>query len=211
MKDIPIQAIIDRLKRLEDEFTAARERIGQLEAQIETDPLLDVLNRRGFERELNRGLAHVKRYRSKAGLIFLDLNDFKMVNDQHGHLAGDAILRAVAAAINTHSRKSDVVCRFGGDEFVLLLWNAPESNVRAKALALEKMISGLEIPFAGKMLQVKASAGIAMLQAEDTSATAIERADADMYSRKQSRSADLPRAAASKKGRASAVLAEQAT
>jgi diguanylate cyclase (GGDEF)-like protein len=211
MKDIPIQAIIDRLKRLEDEFTAARVRIGQLEAQIETDPLLDVLNRRGFERELNRGLAHVKRYRSKAGLIFLDLNDFKMINDQHGHLAGDAILRAVAAAINMHSRKSDVVGRFGGDEFVLLLWNAPESNVRSKALALEKMIDGLEISFAGKALQVKASAGIAMLRAEDTSSTAIERADADMYSRKESRSAHLPRAAASKKSRASAALAEQAT
>ena len=70
------------------------------------------------------------------------------------------------------------------------------------------MIDDLEISFAGKDLRVKASAGVAMLRAEDTSATAIERADADMYARKESRSADLPRAA-NKKGRASRALAVQ--
>jgi diguanylate cyclase (GGDEF)-like protein len=181
---LSIKSILTRLKRLESELATARERISQLEAQIETDPLLDVLNRRGFERELNRALAHVKRYQIKAGLIFLDLNNFKMTNDHYGHLAGDAILKAVAAGINGQVRKSDVVGRFGGDEFIMLLWNATRASIRAKAQALETMIAGLQIPFAGKKLRVNASAGIAMLRSQDDTARAIERADADMYAQK---------------------------
>jgi diguanylate cyclase (GGDEF)-like protein len=184
MKNVPLQSIVERLKRLESELAAARERISQLEAQIETDPLLDILNRRGFERELSRSLAHVKRYQTKAGVIFVDLNNFKTINDRYGHLAGDAILKAVAIGINAQTRKSDVVGRFGGDEFILLLWNATRASVRAKAFALEKMIAALEIPFASKSLFVGASAGIAMLRADDDAFSAIERADADMYSRK---------------------------
>jgi len=176
--------ILDRLKKFDAELHAARERISHLEDQIETDPLLDILNRRGFERELNRALAHVQRYRTTAGLIFIDLNNFKAINDRHGHLAGDAILKAVAALLNSHTRASDVVGRFGGDEFVLLLWNATERHVRAKAHEHEAMIASLQVPFADKTLRAHATAGVAMLGADDNATKVVERADADMYSRK---------------------------
>ena len=184
MKNVSMSLILNRLKKFDAELDAARARIAQLEAQIETDPLLDILNRRGFERELNRALAHVKRYRTTAGLIFIDLNNFKSTNDLHGHLAGDAILKAVAAGLNSHTRASDVAGRFGGDEFVLLLWNASERHVRAKAHEHEAMIAALEVPFADKVLHALATAGVAMLAADDDAATVVARADADMYSRK---------------------------
>jgi diguanylate cyclase (GGDEF)-like protein len=184
MKNVSMALILDRLKKFDAELQAARERISHLEEQIETDPLLDILNRRGFERELNRALAHVKRYRTPAGLIFIDLNNFKTINDRHGHLAGDAILKAVAAVLNGHTRASDVVGRFGGDEFVLLLWNATERHVRAKAREHEAMIASLQVPFADKMLQAHATAGVAMLADDDDAAKVVERADADMYARK---------------------------
>ena len=184
MKNVSMALILDRLKKFDAELHAARERISHLEDQIETDPLLDILNRRGFERELNRALAHVQRYRTTAGLIFIDLNNFKAINDRHGHLAGDAILKAVAAILNSHTRASDVVGRFGGDEFVLLLWNATERHVRAKAHEHEAMISSLQVPFADKTLRAQATAGVAMLGADDNATKVVERADADMYSRK---------------------------
>jgi diguanylate cyclase (GGDEF)-like protein len=184
MKHVSMALILDRLKKFDAELHAARERISHLEEQIETDPLLDILNRRGFERELNRALAHVQRYRTTAGLIFIDLNNFKAINDRHGHLAGDAILKAVAALLNSHTRASDVVGRFGGDEFVLLLWNATERHVRAKAHEHEAMIASLQVPFADKTLRAHASAGVAMLGADDNATKVVERADAEMYSRK---------------------------
>ena len=110
----------------------SRARIAELEARIDVDPLTETLNRRGFERELTRSLAYVKRYGASAALIYLDLDGFKPVNDRHGHAAGDAVLKAVAAALVRHVRASDVVARIGGDEFVVLLWNVERARRRSQ-------------------------------------------------------------------------------
>src|SRR6185437_5175694 len=103
-------------QRLKGKLAAARQRIKDLEAREDVDPLLDTLNRRGFERVLMRSIAYVKRYGTAAALIYLDLDGFKAVNDHHGHAAGDALLKAVAVALTRHVRASDVVARLGGDE-----------------------------------------------------------------------------------------------
>ena len=115
------------------QLEASRARIADLEARVDIDPLTDVLNRRGFERELKRSLAYVKRYGTSAALIYVDLDGFKPVNDRHGHAAGDAVLKAVAAALLRHVRASDVVARIGGDEFAVLLWNVDGAAAAAKA------------------------------------------------------------------------------
>ena len=99
-----------------------------------------MLNRRGFERELKRSLAYVKRYGTSAALVYIDLDGFKPVNDRHGHGAGDAVLKAIAAALVRNVRASDVVARLGGDEFAVLLWNVNGANAAAKAGALEAAV-----------------------------------------------------------------------
>lgn len=85
--------------RLEAELAAMRARVAELEAHAESDPLTAVMNRRGFERELTRAVAHVQRYGGNAALVYLDLDGFKPVNDQFGHAAGDAVLAAVAGTL----------------------------------------------------------------------------------------------------------------
>jgi len=175
------------LKQTEDELAAARIRIKDLEEMVETDPLLNILNRRGFVRVLTRRLAYVRRYHASIALVFIDLDRFKSINDQYGHLAGDHALKAVAAVISRHVRSSDIVGRFGGDEFTVLLWNLSESAARAKALALEDMIARLEIRHGTEVLSIGASAGVAMLGASDSHDDLIGRADMDMYVRKQQR------------------------
>src|SRR5262249_40978215 len=121
------------VERLERELAAARSHMAELATRADVDPLTEVLNRRGFERELARSLAHVKRYGTSAALICLDLDRFKPVNDRHGHAAGDAVLKAVAAVVTRHVRASDVVARLGGDEVVVLLWHRSRAGGRAKA------------------------------------------------------------------------------
>jgi diguanylate cyclase (GGDEF)-like protein len=185
MGKAPPPSALTSHQRLEAELAIARERIRQLEAQIETDEMLNILNRRGLERELKRAFAHIKRYKVKAGLIFLDLDDFKSINDRHGHLAGDEILKIIAEEISAHVRKSDVVGRFGGDEFVIMLWNATADGARAKAHALEKTIASLKISFSNMVIPVSVSAGTAILRPNDDAASAVGRADADMYEQKR--------------------------
>ena len=179
--------LVAEVERLELELAAARARMTELEARAEIDPLTDVLNRRGFERELKRALAYVKRYGTSAALIYLDLNGFKRINDRHGHAAGDILLKAVAMVLTRHVRASDVVARLGGDEFALLLWNLSEAHALAKALALEGTIAYTTTTHAGATLAVGASAGAAMLLPRDTPADVLARADRAMYARKAAR------------------------
>ena len=117
-----ITAVLAENERLKRELAVARARVGELEARADIDPLLDILNRRGFERELKRALSHVKRYGTQAALMFVDLDGFKGINDRYGHGAGDALLKAVARELIGHVRASDVVGRIGGDEFGCLVW-----------------------------------------------------------------------------------------
>src|SRR5262245_19138668 len=128
--------LASEVARLEFDLAVARAQMVDLAARAETDPLTDLLNRRGFERELKRSLAYVKRYGASAALLYIDLDGFKTDNDRHGHAAGDAVLKAVAMVLARHVRDSDLVARIGGDEFVLLLWNCTEADAQSKAEAV---------------------------------------------------------------------------
>ncbi len=187
----PSRAVVMRLAAEVDalaaQLQASRARIADLETRIDIDPLTDTLNRRGFERELKRSLAYVKRYGTGAAVVYIDLDAFKPVNDRHGHTAGDAVLKAVAAAIVRNVRASDVVARIGGDEFAVLLWNIDGAAAAAKAAALEAAVYATPVQWGASTLVVGAAAGVALLGALDTPAQVLARADAAMYARKAER------------------------
>lgn len=173
--------------RLKQALAEAERKIAELEARADEDPLLGLLNRRGFERELTRSLAYVKRYGVGAALVFIDLDDFKAINDRHGHVAGDAVLKAVAQALTGHVRASDVVARLGGDEFCVVLWNVTAGAALAKSAEIETVIAALRVGYGGIELSVGASAGVAMLVADATPSAVIDAADRAMYARKNAK------------------------
>jgi diguanylate cyclase (GGDEF)-like protein len=180
---------VDEVERLKSELRFARAKITELEARLDIDPLLDILNRRGFERELKRSLAYVKRYGTDAVLVYIDLDGFKGINDRAGHSAGDELLKEVATALNGKVRASDVVARLGGDEFAVLLWNVSETHAFAKARDLEEAVAAVTITRSGVPLSVTASAGVAAVSPLDGPAEAIDAADRAMYLRKRERAA----------------------
>jgi len=173
--------------RLKGELAEARARIAELEQRADVDPLLDILNRRGFERELKRSLAYMKRYGAAAALVYIDLDRFKAINDQHGHAAGDRLLKAVARELTGRVRASDVVGRLGGDEFGVLMWNVSEPQAAMRARELENRIEWLSLEQGPAQPGVGASAGVVMLAAELDAAGAIDAADRAMYARKRER------------------------
>ena len=175
------------IRRLRAQLAQAQALIDQLEASADTDFLLGILNRRGFERELRRSVGYIKRYHASAAVIVLDVDRLKPINDAFGHAAGDQVLKAVVAVLARHVRSSDVIGRLGGDEFALLLWNLSETDARAKAASLEQAIDELSFVFRGRTVSAGASAGIAILGPHAEAGRALEEADRAMYVRKAQR------------------------
>jgi diguanylate cyclase (GGDEF)-like protein len=175
--------LLTEIERLKAELLEAKWQIAELEARADIDPLTDILNRRGFDRELARSLSYVKRYGGRAALVLIDLDGFKAINDSHGHAAGDALLKAVAARLVASVRASDIVARLGGDEFAALLWNLDEAQAAAKTGDLEAAISAVRVDG----LAVGASAGAVMLDGNRTPGEIADAADKTMYVRKRER------------------------
>jgi diguanylate cyclase (GGDEF)-like protein len=175
------------IRRLRTQLARALARVEELQASADTDFLLDIPNRRGFEREFNRAIAYIKRYQASGALIVLDVDRLKPINDAFGHAAGDQVLKAVVAALLRQVRSSDVIGRLGGDEFALLLWNLSETDAHAKAASLEQAVDQLSFTFRGRMVTAGASAGVAILGPHAQAGRALEEADSAMYVRKAQR------------------------
>ena len=193
VRSVPAElaALLAEIERLQAALRAEQVRVKELEATVDIDPLTGVFNRRGFDRELRRSLAYVKRYWTRAALVYVDLDGFKSVNDRHGHAAGDAVLKAVAAMLTGSVRASDTVARLGGDEFGLILWNLSEADAAGKARALEGAVGETRIEWEGGALSVGASIGFAMLGPSDDLARALASADQAMYARKAARKSNI--------------------
>ena len=173
-----------QVSALKAELAAAQARIDELQAWADTDFLLNIYNRRGFERELDRSIAYMRRYRATGALIVLDVDRLKPINDTFGHAAGDIVLKGIVAVLMRHVRSSDVVGRLGGDEFGLLLWNLTEADALAKAAALEEAIDRLTFVFRGHSVVAGASTGTALIDAATDATSVMEVADRAMYARK---------------------------
>ncbi|WGS27080.1 GGDEF domain-containing protein [Bradyrhizobium sp. ISRA464] len=175
------------IRRLKVQLARAQARIAELQATAETDFLLDILNRRGFERELARAIAFIQRYHASGAVIVLDVDRLKPINDAFGHAAGDEVLKAIVAALSGVVRASDVIGRLGGDEFAILLWNLGETDARAKAAMLEDVIDRLTFVFRDSQVSAGASAGVAILGTHSDVERALDEADRAMYVRKAQR------------------------
>lgn len=163
----------------------------ELKALAFKDPLTGLLNRRAMERALKRELSRAKRYKSALSVAFIDLDGFKQVNDSFGHDAGDELLVRVAEALRQTSRQSDIVARFAGDEFVIIL---PEASI-AEAGSLIQRIQGYfsehPVLLDGSRITVKFSYGIASPDhgAGEDVAALLKKADDLLYKDKHSRKA----------------------
>ncbi|CAB4687163.1 MAG: diguanylate cyclase [Actinobacteria bacterium] len=142
------------------------------------DSLTGLANRRAFHESLTRESARAARYNRKLALIVLDLDDFKSVNDRHGHLAGDAVLAEVALRVRAAVRATDIPCRVGGDEFAVIL---PESGSDDALLLAERIAKAVAAKPIANVGHASLSAGVAEISDGDDSETFFNRADAALY------------------------------
>lgn len=177
----PVDGFLFGTGRDVTEFKEVQERLEQLAF---CDPLTALANRRHFEEHLHRAIARADREDSDVSVIFLDLDDFKNVNDVFGHSAADRVLVEVADRLRSATRDNDLVARFGGDEFVILIEGhslEPETLARRIIASMKK-----PIPVADEMVEVGISIGIAVLpKSARLSADLVDLADRAMLSVKR--------------------------
>ena len=160
---------------------------GRLQHLANHDSLTGLLNRRGFDEELDRHMAHVLRYGPRGSLVILDIDHFKAVNDTFGHQAGDALIASVADLLRTRLRDTDAIARLGGDEFAILLPEADaDAAAEVAASIVEAVRTGAAVSSGGRPHLVTGSVGVAPLDERVKSAgNAMSNADQAMYDAKE--------------------------
>lgn len=159
----------------------------QLRQQAVRDPLTGLFNRRFLEETLERELARIKRDKGRLSVAMIDIDHFKQVNDTYGHGAGDAVLQALGETLRAHTRGGDVACRFGGEEFVLVMPDAPLASAVERTDTVRQTFAASPVQYGGQSITVTFSAGVAGFPEHGDDARGLLRsADRALYEAKGS-------------------------
>lgn len=173
--------LLEEITRLRADVARLEARVAELDMLAHRDPLVPLANRRGMLRELEIMIARHERHGIPAAMLFVDLNDLKILNDEFGHIGGDAALVHVAEKLLAGTRANDFVARLGGDEFCVLLDHADEKSALETAQRLVDSIAREDFMFEGAPLPMSVAIGMTLIEKGDTPATILARADKAMY------------------------------
>jgi len=174
-----LEGLRSQVKALGDELEVARQ-------ESSLDPLTRLFNRRAFDERVAQAVAMRRLFAQPSTLLMLDLDHFKAVNDQFGHVAGDSVLREVADCLaRTFVARSDFVARFGGEEFAVILWDVALARARQAAEKLLAAVRGLSVQHEASRIAITVSLGIAEVSAAESPVSWIERADKALYEAKR--------------------------
>ncbi len=193
---IYISEDVTGLRKAKDELTFANEKLrtqmeelllqSELREQVIRDPLTSLHNRRYLNETLDRELARAIREAYKVGLVMIDIDKFKEINDTHGHDAGDLVLKRLAAQLTNQTRGGDLVCRLGGDEFLVVLINANAANTYKRAELYRQTFQESVTVLDGSEIRATLSLGIAMFPDQgSTGSKVITEADRALYESKR--------------------------
>lgn len=180
---------ISQLNQLNNEIHQMRTALKEMSEAAFEDALTGIANRRAFDQKFESLIVEARKENAKLCLILLDIDLFKRVNDEHGHVVGDRVLRFAAETIKRSVKGGDFIARFGGEEFAVLLPNTGRDGGVSVANSILKNVSSakLKVNKGGKSLgNITFSAGLAELDVQDSLETMLERADSFLYHAKQS-------------------------
>jgi diguanylate cyclase len=173
------------LASAKDELQAQRRQLDAYMAEALTDPLTGMANRRKFDQELARRFTQWKQTATPLSLVLVDIDEFKKVNDEYGHVAGDVVLQQVAEVLLENVRANDLVARYGGEEFAMILPGTTLEEAKPVAERIRGAIADYCFQFGDSQTRVTVSAGLAEAMLINDSEVLVTRADAALYAAKE--------------------------
>jgi diguanylate cyclase len=180
-----LDLLAERVRDMEENAVRVEQRMVEQRRLALLDPLTQLPNRQAYEERLQQEFERWQRYQRPLVLAVCDVDNFKSINDNYGHLAGDKVLRILARTLRNRLRKTDFIARYGGEEFVVVM---PETAIDQALMALDAIrLAVAECPFhfRDQPVSVTLSAGIACFRPGDTPDAVFERADSALYCAKQ--------------------------
>lgn len=182
-----LSEILDFAAEAEQTIAEQKIRISELESLATTDEITGLLNRRGMTMELQHALAGADRHGEYSVFVYIDLDDFKQINDSYGHDAGDAMLRHISNTLQDSIRLTDYAARLGGDEFALLLTHSEPVGAKSRLRMIQNRLEKSVFEYGKYKLPLKASFGIAEILPGSNQDKILQQADQAMYRNKQVR------------------------
>ena len=181
-----LQTLVERVASMEQEAKGFREHIEEQRQKALTDPLTGLPNRAAWDERLELEMARWQRYGGELLMAVLDIDFFKRINDNYGHLAGDKVLKIIATELAKRLRKTDFMARFGGEEFVLLIPSTPLEGAQQLLETLRTAIESCPFHFKGERVTITLSAGVSAFASGERAEQVFERADQALYRAKRS-------------------------
>jgi len=182
-----LNEILDFAVEAEQTIADQKARISELEAITTTDDVTGLLNRRGMTNELDHALAGADRYGEYSVFAYIDLDEFKQINDSYGHDVGDAMLRHISTILQDSIRQTDYAARLGGDEFALLLTHSEPVGAKSRLRLIQNRLENSVFKYKQYKLPMKASFGLAEILPGSRQDKILREADQAMYRNKQAR------------------------
>ena len=181
-------ALEDRLEDAKMDVEGLQQNLEEVQRQSMTDSLTKIYNRKFFDQNISKSITDARESNAPLCLVMADIDHFKNFNDTFGHQTGDQVLRLVAATMRSNTKGSDLACRYGGEEFVLILPNTHLEGAVMLSNKIRKAIQAKELLKRStneKLGRITSSFGVSLLRPDDSDVTLIERADSALYAAKR--------------------------
>jgi diguanylate cyclase (GGDEF)-like protein len=176
-----VSALLEKLDDTSRELSRTKENLAEMERLVDVDCVAPIPNRRAFMRRLTWAINMHERYGHPSAILYFDINDFKGINDNHGHAAGDLAIRHISQLLSNAMRESDFLARIGGDEFAIIMYYATDEAAKKRAEIITDKLKATPFVFSGKHVHVTASYGVYAVRSGDDAESCLASADMSMY------------------------------
>lgn len=178
---LAVSALMEKVDTLQYELQRTRESLTEMERLVDVDCIAPVPNRRAFMRRLSWAIAMHERYDHPSSVLYFDVNEFKSINDTHGHAAGDAAIKHISRLLLDSMRESDFLARIGGDEFAIIMYYASTDDAEKRGAMIAEKIRRTPLVWNGRSITMTIAEGCYSIKKGDDAETALGAADMAMY------------------------------